>query len=81
MPKKGANAGKINGRDHNHHGFTMWMAGGGVRGGYVHGATDEFGFKAVENRSTSTICTPRFCSCWASITKSSRTATPAATSG
>ena len=27
----------------------MWMAGGGVRGGYVHGATDEFGFKAVEN--------------------------------
>jgi len=50
LPKKGANAGKINGRDHNHHGYTMWMAGGGVRGGYVHGATDEFGFKAVENR-------------------------------
>ena len=50
LPKKGANAGKVNGRDHNHHGFTMWMAGGGVRGGYVHGATDEFGFKAVENR-------------------------------
>ncbi len=49
MPKKGANAGKINGRDHNHYGFSMWMAGGGVRGGYVHGATDEFGFKAVEN--------------------------------
>ena len=50
LPKKGANAGKINGRDHNHWGFSMWMAGGGVRGGYVHGATDEFGFKAVENR-------------------------------
>ncbi len=50
LPKEGANAGKINGRDHNHWGFTMWMAGGGVRGGYVHGATDEFGFKAVENR-------------------------------
>ncbi|MEZ6129297.1 MAG: DUF1501 domain-containing protein [Planctomycetaceae bacterium] len=50
MPKKGSNAGKINGRDHNHWGFTMWMAGGGVRGGYVHGATDEFGFKAVENK-------------------------------
>jgi hypothetical protein len=48
LPTPGANAGKINGRDHNHHGFTMWMAGGGVRGGYVHGATDEFGFKAVE---------------------------------
>ena len=50
LPKKGSNEGKINGRDHNHHGFTMWMAGGGVRGGYVHGATDEFGFRAVENK-------------------------------
>ena len=49
LPTPGANAGKINGRDHNHHGFSMWLAGGGVRGGYVHGATDEFGFKAVEN--------------------------------
>jgi hypothetical protein len=49
LPKKGSNAGKINGRDHNHHGFTMWMAGGGVKGGVVHGATDEFGFKAVED--------------------------------
>ncbi|MEQ8786275.1 MAG: DUF1501 domain-containing protein [Pirellulaceae bacterium] len=39
-----------NGRDHNHYGFTVWMAGGGVRGGHVHGATDEFGFRAVENR-------------------------------
>ena len=50
LPKAGANAGKINGRDHNHHGFTMWLAGGGVRGGYVHGATDEFGFQAVDKR-------------------------------
>jgi len=50
MPKQGSNAGKINGRDHNHYGFTMWLAGGGVRGGYVHGATDETGFKAVESR-------------------------------
>ena len=50
LPKKGSNDGKINGRDHNHWGFTMWMAGGGVRGGYVHGATDEFGFRAVENK-------------------------------
>ena len=48
LPTPGSNAGKINGRDHNHHGFTMWMAGGGVRGGTVHGATDEFGFKAAE---------------------------------
>jgi hypothetical protein len=36
------------GRDHNHYGFTVWMAGGGVRGGVVHGSTDEFGFKAVD---------------------------------
>jgi hypothetical protein len=41
---------QLNGRDHNHYGFTVWMAGGGVRGGYVHGATDEFGFQAVENK-------------------------------
>ena len=50
LPKKGSNAGKINGRDHNHWGFSMWLAGGGIRGGYVHGATDDFGFKAVEDR-------------------------------
>ena len=49
LPKKGSNQGKINGRDHNHHGFTMWLAGGGVRQGLAYGATDEFGFKAVEN--------------------------------
>lgn len=48
MPKEGANAGKINGRDHNHYGFTMWLCGGGVKGGTVYGATDEFGFKAVD---------------------------------
>jgi hypothetical protein len=50
LPTPGANAGKINGRDHNHWGFTMWLAGGGVRGGHVHGATDEFGFQAVEDK-------------------------------
>lgn len=38
------------GRDHNPYGFTMWVAGGGFRGGIAHGATDDFGFKAVENR-------------------------------
>ncbi|HYZ83197.1 MAG TPA: DUF1501 domain-containing protein [Bryobacteraceae bacterium] len=38
------------GRDHNAYGFTMWVAGGGVKGGLAYGATDEFGFKAVENR-------------------------------
>jgi len=37
------------GRDHHPKGFTMWMAGGGIRGGMVHGATDEFGYEAVEN--------------------------------
>ncbi len=37
------------GRDHNHHGFTVWLAGGGVRGGMTYGATDEFGFKAAAN--------------------------------
>lgn len=35
------------GRDHNPYGFTVWLAGGGVRGGHVHGATDDFGFRAV----------------------------------
>ena len=49
LPQKGANQGKINGRDHNHYGFTTWLAGGGIKGGTVYGATDEFGFKAVEN--------------------------------
>ncbi len=37
------------GRDHNHYGFTVWLAGGGVRGGTTRGATDDFGFAAVEN--------------------------------
>jgi hypothetical protein len=50
LPTPGANAGRINGRDHNNHGFTMWLAGGGVRGGMVYGATDEFGFAAIEPR-------------------------------
>ncbi len=39
-----------NGRDHHPYGFSIWMAGGGIRGGVVHGATDELGFHAVENR-------------------------------
>lgn len=38
------------GRDHNPWGFTMWMAGGGVKGGMSYGQTDEFGFKAVEDK-------------------------------
>jgi len=47
LPSPG-NVTVASGRDHNHHGFTVWMAGGGVRGGTVYGATDELGFKAVE---------------------------------
>jgi hypothetical protein len=39
----------INGRDHNHWGFSVWLAGGGIKGGTTYGATDEIGFKAVEN--------------------------------
>jgi hypothetical protein len=42
-------SGASQGRDHNHWGFSLWMAGGGIKGGTVYGATDEFGFKAVEN--------------------------------
>ncbi len=38
------------GRDHNHHGFTVWLAGGGVKGGTAWGSTDEFGYQAVEDR-------------------------------
>ena len=49
LPTPGSNAGKINGRDHNNHGFTMWLAGGGAKGGIVHGETDEFGFKSVKD--------------------------------
>ena len=40
------------GRDHHHDGFTVWMAGGGVKGGHVHGVTDEVGLKVVENPVT-----------------------------
>lgn len=50
LPKKGSNQGRVNGRDHNHWGFTMWMAGGGVNAGHIHGATDDFGFRAVEDK-------------------------------
>lgn len=45
----GGKIGKDTGRDHNTHGFSIWMAGGGLKGGCIHGATDEFGHQAVEN--------------------------------
>ncbi len=41
---------KADGRDHNPHGFTVWLAGGGVKGGTVHGATDDFGYAAVDQK-------------------------------
>ncbi len=40
----------LSGRDHNHYGFSMWLAGGGVKGGQTIGATDDFGFAAVEDK-------------------------------
>ncbi len=42
--------GAQDGRDHHPHGFSMWLAGGGVRGGLAYGATDEYGWDAIENR-------------------------------
>ena len=42
--------GNNDGRDHNPHGFTMWLAGGGVKGGLAYGATDDYGYRAVENK-------------------------------
>jgi len=41
-----------NGRDHNPYGFSVWLAGGGVKGGTIHGATDELGYHVVENKCT-----------------------------
>ena len=43
--------GVVNGRDHNPYGFSVWLAGGGVKKGMVYGATDDFGYKAVEKRT------------------------------
>ena len=40
-----------NGRDHNPHGFTMWMAGGGVKGGFAYGATDDYGYYAAPKQN------------------------------
>ncbi len=38
------------GRDHNPYGFTVWLAGGGIKGGVIHGATDDYGYHAIENK-------------------------------
>ena len=58
------------GRDHHPNCFTMWLAGGGIKPGYMHGESDDFGFNASKTKCTSTICTPRCCTCWASTTTS-----------
>ena len=59
------------GRDHNPYGYTMWLAGGGVKGGQAIGATDEFGLNAVAaSASASTISTPRSCTCSVWTTRS-----------
>ena len=55
---------KGNGRDHNPYGFTMWMAGGGVRPGIVVGKTDDLGLHAIETGCTSTISMPRSFTPW-----------------
>ena len=52
------------GRDHNPHGFTMWMAGGGVKGGFAYGATDDYGYYATENKMHITICMRRSSISW-----------------
>ena len=70
------------GRDHNPFGFSIWLAGGGVEGGTIYGATDEYGYKVIDEQSRrSTICTPRCCISWASTTSDSPTASAAATCG
>ncbi len=43
---------RMNGRDHNPYGFSVWMAGGGIRGGTIVGATDEYGYAAVDNKKS-----------------------------
>lgn len=49
LPRSGEVNKKTLGRDHNHHGFTTVLVGGGTKGGYAYGTTDEFGYKAIEN--------------------------------
>ena len=80
LPTPGSNQGKMNGRDHNHYGFTMWMAGGGVKGGctsMVPPTTSAF--RRSTRRCTSTICTRRSFTFLVSTTNISPIGTPAAT--
>ena len=50
MEGKEFSASHVDGRDHHNYGFSVWLAGGGVRGGTIHGATDELGFHAIQDR-------------------------------
>jgi uncharacterized protein (DUF1501 family) len=51
------------GRDHNPFGFSLWLAGGGIKGGTIYGATDETGIRSSRIAATSTIFTPRCHTC------------------
>ena len=73
--------GSVLGRDHFPDCYTMVLAGGGVKGGYTHGESDEMGFRVARDKSTCTTCTRRLCTCyWASTTNApQRSARKAAT--
>jgi hypothetical protein len=43
---------RLDGRDHNPDGFSLWLAGAGIKGGTIVGATDHFGYRAIENRKS-----------------------------
>ena len=57
------------GRDHNPQGFTMWLAGGGVKGGHSTARPTSSATTRSRTRSTCTTCTPPSCGCWASTTR------------
>ena len=60
------------GRDHHNAGFSMWLAGGGVKPGLVYGATDELGYTPSKIPPMSTTCTPPCCGSSGSSTRNSR---------
>lgn len=70
--------GETAGRDHSPSGYTMWLAGGGVRGGQIIGRTDDVGYAAVERPVHPTTCSPRSSPRWASSSTPCTTSTPAA---
>jgi hypothetical protein len=70
MVETNAAIGRSMGRDHHPVAYSMWMAGGGIKGGTVHGETDELGFRIPATPSTSTTCKRRSSTCSDSITRS-----------